>query len=193
MQRLVYEDYRVSRWSGGETREILIYPPHADYQARDFDVRLSTATVNTLRSTFTPLPHFQRFLSVLDHEITLTHQEKTGVRRVHLAPFQQDYFSGDVATLSEGRCRDFNLMLSARMHMQGMILPFINGPLMLPAGMQAVLFAVQPLTVVTAAEQSLPLRALDALWLTAGDGPIMVHNETGNITALVCYFGAREA
>ena len=41
------EQQRVSSWSGGQTRELYIAGGAADYAARDFLLRLSSATVET--------------------------------------------------------------------------------------------------------------------------------------------------
>lgn len=47
------EQQRVSSWSGGQTRELYIAGGAADYAARDFLLRLSSATVETEHSVFT--------------------------------------------------------------------------------------------------------------------------------------------
>jgi environmental stress-induced protein Ves len=94
-------------WSGGLTTELFIYPPSAKYALRDFDFRVSTATVTASHSEFTPLPRYNRRLMVLAGETKLIHQNH------HLAvlkPFDTDTFSGDWKTTSEGTCKDFNVM-----------------------------------------------------------------------------------
>ena len=58
-------EQRVTRWSGGETRELYIAPENSSYAGRDFELRLSTATVETRTSDFTPLPDYQRILLLL--------------------------------------------------------------------------------------------------------------------------------
>lgn len=100
-------EQKVTRWSGGETRELYITGGAANYAARDFSLRLSSATVETDTSDFTALPGISRALMPLDNTIELVHDDGEPIR---LAPFAVDYFSGGVATVSRGRCRDFNVM-----------------------------------------------------------------------------------
>ena len=47
------ENYSVSEWSGGKTKELAIYPPKCRYADRDFIFRLSSATVELDESDFT--------------------------------------------------------------------------------------------------------------------------------------------
>jgi len=96
-----------SPWSGGNTIELLIYPKNAKYEVRNFDFRISTATVNVEESTFTPLPSITRTLMVLDGQMTLNHK---GHHSKKLGQFDSDYFDGGWKTTSLGKCTDFNLM-----------------------------------------------------------------------------------
>ena len=99
----------ITRWSGGTTTQIAIYPDHAKYSERNFIWRLSSAKVNDEQSTFTPLPGISRVLMVLEGKIQLVHH---GHHSVRLKPFKQDYFYGDWATESFGKATDFNLMMT---------------------------------------------------------------------------------
>lgn len=108
MRHLTKDDYAVTRWSGGNTTQIAISPPDAAYIARDFLWRLSSASVDDERSTFTPLPDYHRCLLILEGALTLTHDGGTPVR---LEPFQPHDFDGASVTEAVGLCRDFNLML----------------------------------------------------------------------------------
>ena len=94
-------------WAGGTTPQLAIGPEGADYAARRFDWRISTARVERDESDFTPLPGIRRILMVLEGSVYLTHD---GVREIDLAPFEQDVFEGAQRTRSHGRCVDFNLM-----------------------------------------------------------------------------------
>lgn len=96
-----------SPWSGGETTELFIYPRDAEYATRNFNFRLSTATVKVEESTFTALPGITRTLMVLDGEMTLTHGAHHTAK---LGRFDSDNFKGDWQTSSKGKCTDFNLM-----------------------------------------------------------------------------------
>ena len=99
--------FKSSPWSGGETTELFIYPRDSKYVARDFQFRLSTATVNVEESTFTSLPGITRTLMVVGGEMTLTHKAHHTAK---LGRFDSDNFKGDWTTSSKGKCVDFNLM-----------------------------------------------------------------------------------
>lgn len=98
-----------STWSGGTTTQLTIFPAGASYANRDFQWRLSTATVQASASTFTALPGFKRLLMVLSGQMTLAHQ---GHHQVTLNKSEQDQFSGAWTTLCHGTGQDFNLMLA---------------------------------------------------------------------------------
>ncbi|WDV44657.1 HutD family protein [Clostridiaceae bacterium M8S5] len=98
-----------SNWSGGKTTELFIYPPNSNYKQRNFLWRLSSATVNVEKSTFTHLPEIKRVLMVLEGRLKLEH---IGHYSVELEEGEQDTFDGDWVTKSFGKVRDFNLMLT---------------------------------------------------------------------------------
>lgn len=103
-------DQKTSEWSGGSTTELAIYPEGAEYKRRNFDWRISTASLQSEKSTFTPLPGYWRLLMATGGEFTLQHQDRHEIR---LKPFEQDRFSGDWTTLCSGCGEDLNLMLAA--------------------------------------------------------------------------------
>lgn len=108
MLHLTQDNYTVSRWAGGTTVQIAIYPPDASYGARDFLWRVSSAAVEDERSTFTPLPDYDRRLMLLDGSLLLSHD---GGEPFRLDAYRTHAFDGGAVTGSQGRCRDFNLML----------------------------------------------------------------------------------
>jgi len=110
IRRLTEEDYHVSTWSGGETRELVLSPASGDYNNRQFDYRLSSATVELNESNFSDLTGFNRDIMILEGNVTLFHDEPTGQRVVELGPLEQDSFQGKNPTKSIGTCVDFNLM-----------------------------------------------------------------------------------
>lgn len=107
---LAEEKYPTSAWSGGTTTELLIFPEACRYADRDFDFRISSASIDIETSEFTSLPDYQRILMVLEGETTLKHDDEGEMREAKLSPFHQDTFSGRIKTASFGKCRDFNLM-----------------------------------------------------------------------------------
>ena len=102
------KDYRVSRWSGGETREFLLFPESASYAGRDFLWRVSSATVELPESDFTPLPDYRRFLTPLSGALKLS--QDGGPFRT-LGALEVLPFDGGAETKSRGEVTDFNLML----------------------------------------------------------------------------------
>ena len=102
------EDCPRALWSGGATTQLAIGPEGAQYEARDFLWRVSSATVELEESVFTPLPDYERLITPLRGELSLFH---SGGEPLLLRPFQVHRFSGGSETRSRGRCTDFNLML----------------------------------------------------------------------------------
>ncbi|PJI08847.1 MULTISPECIES: HutD family protein [Clostridium] len=105
------DNYKVSKWSGGKTIELYIYPRQSEYANRNFMWRISAAEVEANESTFTNLTGFSRQLMLTSGETILEHE---GKYKVTLKPFQKDSFMGDWITKSYGRASDFNLMTSAK-------------------------------------------------------------------------------
>lgn len=105
---LTQEDYLTTRWSGGTTTQLAIAPEGAVYADRDFLWRLSSAGVELEHSDFTPLPDYDRLISILRGELEL----KVGKgERFPLAPYELYSFDGGVPVESWGMCQDFNLMM----------------------------------------------------------------------------------
>lgn len=100
-------DYSTTKWSGGDTTQLYIYPEDGNYTERNFLFRLSTATVNEEKSVFTKLEGVSRKLLVLSGEMKLEHQ---GRYSKVLKEFEQDSFMGEWDTISYGKVIDFNLM-----------------------------------------------------------------------------------
>ena len=108
LQHIDPETSPKTTWSGGTTTQLAIDPPEADYGARDFLWRVSSATVDLEESDFTALPDYDRWISVLNGGMHLTHGDRFGA---DLQPGQVYEFDGGIPTHSVGRCRDFNLMV----------------------------------------------------------------------------------
>jgi environmental stress-induced protein Ves len=100
-------DLITTKWSGGTTTQLAIFPKEATYNDRNFLFRISTATVEAEESTFTKLPGISRKLMILDGEIKIEHQNRYSKT---LKKFEQDSFEGDWDTKSYGQAVDFNLM-----------------------------------------------------------------------------------
>lgn len=104
------ESFLTSEWSGGTTTELRIFPEDSAYGKRDFNYRVSTATVDVNESIFTSLPGIKRHLMVLAGEMTLVHD---GRYEKNLNVYEQDRFMGDFRTRSISGLPvvDFNLMV----------------------------------------------------------------------------------
>ena len=63
--------YKTTQWSGGITREICIFPATASLAARNFDLRISSAVIDTPESNFSDFTGFLRYLMPLNGEIVL--------------------------------------------------------------------------------------------------------------------------
>ncbi len=100
-------DFQIGHWAGGTTTELYIYPENSGYKTKDFEFRISTASVDLEESAFTLLTGVSRQIMTLDGEISLIHE---GNKPIYLAPWQVHSFMGDVATKCKGKCTDFNLM-----------------------------------------------------------------------------------
>lgn len=98
----------VSRWSGGTTTQLAIFPPEAVYAERDFLWRLSSAVVELPESDFTALPDYDRILMILEGELALCHD---GGEEYTLGALEQTAFDGASHTYSRGQVTDFNLMM----------------------------------------------------------------------------------
>lgn len=102
------EGFKTSKWSGGETTQLAIFPPEKEYINRDFVWRLSSATCELEESDFTHLPDFDRVLMVLEGEVVLNYE---GKKVVKLGKLEQDSFDGAIKTKSFGKITDLNLMV----------------------------------------------------------------------------------
>ncbi len=86
------EMYQTSKWSGGLTTQIAIYPEDANVVNQDFIYRISSATVN-VDSTFTNYNDYIRYIATLDNEIILNENK--------ISPLQVHKFIGSDHTTSK--------------------------------------------------------------------------------------------
>ena len=101
--------FKESRWSGGTTTQLYIYPKDGDYQKKIiFKFRISIATTELMESTFTKLEGIKRIISILEGKMELSHKNRYNIT---LMPYEIDRFIGDWDTSSKGKVKDFNLML----------------------------------------------------------------------------------
>ena len=100
--------FKESKWSGGITTQLYIYPKDSDYQKRNFNFRISIATTELMESNFKKLEGVKRVISILEGKMQLSHKNKYDIT---LTPYEIDRFDGNWDTISKGKVKDFNLML----------------------------------------------------------------------------------
>ncbi|MGL4832090.1 MAG: HutD family protein [Propionibacteriaceae bacterium] len=105
MRTISQPDLTASLWSGGMTWEFFLSPADGSYAQRDFDLRISSASITTSESTFTALPGVDRWLAVCQ-PIALT----INGRPCQLAPGQIVAFRGEDQVTSVGATQDLNVM-----------------------------------------------------------------------------------
>lgn len=99
----------VSTWKGGKTEELCIVPEDASLQERNFDLRISSATIDLERSEFSDFTGYRRYLMKLEGDITLLIDEKS----ITIKDDEAFEFMGDekVISISKEPSRDFNVII----------------------------------------------------------------------------------
>ena len=109
MFKIISKDaHKITRWSGGITEELYIFPEDSDYEKRNFNFRISIATTELENSTFTKLEKTKRVISILEGKMNIKHE---GHHSIELNQYEIDRFYGEWDTTSEGKVKDFNLMI----------------------------------------------------------------------------------
>jgi environmental stress-induced protein Ves len=96
-------------WTSGTSTELFVFPADGNFQTRDFDYRISTATVEAEETNFSDFSGLTRILLVLNGKLTLIHENRY---TKELATFDQDRFDGAWKTRSKGKVQDFNVMFT---------------------------------------------------------------------------------
>jgi len=103
------KDVDTSVWSGGTTAQLFIYPPDASYASRNFEIRISSATVEEEISTFTNLPGYHRILMPLNAPLKLVYHDRG---EILINRLESTEFEGEWRTTSHGFCTDLGIMLA---------------------------------------------------------------------------------
>ncbi|MDR1019164.1 MAG: HutD family protein [Synergistaceae bacterium] len=125
-----HDEYKVTGWSGGTTSELFIYPAGSDCALRNFDFRVSSATVDAEESAFSDFTGYVRHITPIRGVMRLSHGTRDS-GEAELSPGRAYTFDGGARTLSRGVCADFNLI--HRAGSDGEILPLMGGSLELTA------------------------------------------------------------
>ena len=167
-------DYLTTAWSGGTTTQLRIAPEGAQYAARDFLWRVSSAAVELAESDFTPLPDYERLIATLRGEIALSHN---GGAPLRLRPYEVHAFSGGDRTRCRGTCTDFNLMLRrgrAEGTMEALRLSAGETRRLDTAGAdEALLFAAEGRCAVSVGAESVALSPGESLLLRGPTAPAL--------------------
>ena len=106
------EDFKTTKWAGGETTQLAIYPEDADFADRDFLWRISSATFTGTESTFSDFSGYQRYLLPIEGQLSVSHK---GLYSRDLKKYEVEYFDGGWETSSTNSpdCRDYNFIVKS--------------------------------------------------------------------------------
>lgn len=104
------EDFITTKWAGGETTQLAIYPEDAIFSEKDFLWRISSATFTSTESKFSDFSGYQRYILPLEGKLSVYHD---GLYNRELDRYEVEYFDGSWSTYSENTmdCRDYNFIV----------------------------------------------------------------------------------
>ncbi|HHZ00904.1 MAG TPA: HutD family protein, partial [Tissierellia bacterium] len=85
------EDFIVTKWTGGETAQLFIYPEDAVFSEKKFLWRVSSATFTSTESRFSDFTGYQRYILPLKGKLSLYHE---GLYNRELDKYEVEYFDG---------------------------------------------------------------------------------------------------
>lgn len=178
LKKLTPDTYIISNWSGGKTRQIAIDPPSALYADRNFNFRLSSATVDLEESDFTSLPEYERIISPVMGKLQLLFNG--GTEPVILNELDFKHFDGAWKTCSKGKVTDYNLMTrkgvctgkaTAITLSEGETTMLAMG--FSPEGKRIVtlVWCVEGEVKINIAEENISLKSQESAWIEDCNGP----------------------
>ena len=137
MEIITQSNYKTTTWEGGVTRQVFISPSDGDLSARCFDVRISSAIIDSVESEFSDFSGFTRYILPLEGEITLI-KDNQRIMLSHNALYE---FEGHERVYSENTrgAVDFNVIVRHGVTVDVRILSdesFVDSP-------RTVLFALE--------------------------------------------------
>lgn len=104
------EDFITTKWAGGETTQLAIYPEDAVFSEKDFLWRVSSATFTSTESEFSDFSGYQRYILPLEGKLSVYHK---GLYNRELDKYEVEYFDGSWETFSKNTldCRDYNFIV----------------------------------------------------------------------------------
>ena len=139
------EDFVTTKWAGGETTQLAIYPEDAVFSKKDFLWRISSATFTSTESTFSDFTGYQRYILPLKGELILKHN---GLYDRKLKKYDVEYFDGSWITFSKNTldCRDYNFIVKSG-HLSNMQLLNEGKELLIKKSEIVTLFSVNEFTL----------------------------------------------
>lgn len=106
------ENFVTTKWAGGETTQLAIYPYDSAFSNKDFLWRISSATFTSTESTFSDFTGYQRYILPLEGELSLKHSR---LYDRNLRKYDVEYFDGSWNTFSKNTpdCRDYNFIVKS--------------------------------------------------------------------------------
>lgn len=106
------EDFITTKWAGGETTQMIIYPQDSVLSQRNFLFRVSSATFTSTQSTFSDFSGYQRYILPLEGKLSVYHE---ALYNRELDKYEVEYFDGSWNTSSDNTldCRDFNFIVKS--------------------------------------------------------------------------------
>ena len=100
---------KITRWAGGQTRQLAIYPQDAKgAEAFDFVFEITSSTTDRKESEYTIYESYNRTLMIISGESALTLEDGD---TYSLSPYEQCTFDGALKVLSKGRAVDYEMTL----------------------------------------------------------------------------------
>jgi environmental stress-induced protein Ves len=100
---------KITRWAGGCTRQLAIYPRDAQgSEAFDFVFEITSSTTDIKESEYTIYESYNRTLMIISGELILTLEDGD---TYSLSPYGQCTFDGALRALSRGRAVDYEMTL----------------------------------------------------------------------------------
>ncbi|EGO64501.1 HutD family protein [Acetonema longum] len=115
LTRITADAAATTSWSGGISKQYVIYPPESSYANRDFSYRLSMAVAySDAAAKYSKLENITRHLVMLEGTAQVCHK---GHYDLLMHPYQEiDVFDGGWDSSGTGKVTDFNLMLGPGAH-----------------------------------------------------------------------------
>lgn len=106
------EEFITTKWAGGETTQLAIYPEDSVFLHKDFLWRISSATFTSTESRFSDFTGYQRYILPLKGELFLKHNR---LYNRNLKEYDVEYFDGAWETSSKNSIDliDYNFIVKS--------------------------------------------------------------------------------